>query len=266
VLQGIAIALITASSGAEKPRLIVLELSAQAGVEHEVASALTDAVAAEVDRRGYFQSTSPRDVQTLLGVERQRQLLGCSDEGGCLTELAGALGARYVLNGAVARLGDAYQLSLQTLDTQKATPLGRSIRLAKDISTLREQIAYAVAEATATPLPAAPPHALTYALTGAGGALVVAGGVVGLYAVSQESLVQSEIDQGQQNPGPLKAYAYYTQARAQYGVDRSIALAGMLAGAALVGVGLYLNPDLHHSAAVALVPSAGGATLVLRWP
>jgi hypothetical protein len=266
LLEGIALALIAASSGGEKPRLIVLELGAQAGVEHGVATALTDAVAAEVDRRGYFQATSPRDVQTLLGVERQRQLLGCTEEGSCLTELAGAIGARYVLSGAVARLGDAYQLSLQTLDTQKATPLGRSIRLAKDISTLREQIAYAVAEATAIPLPPSPSHALSYSLTSAGGALVVAGGVVGLYAISQESLIQSEIDQGQQNPGPLKGYSYYTQARAQYGVDRSVALAGMLAGAAMVGVGLYLNPDLHYRAAVALVPSAGGATLVLRWP
>ena len=257
------LALLAATPGAEKPRLIVLELSAQAGVEHEAAVALTDAVAAEVDRRGFFQATSPRDLQTLIGVERQRQLLGCTDEGACMTELAGAIGARYVMNGAIARLGDAFQLSLQTLDTQKATPLGRSIRLAKNISTLREQLAYAVAEATATPLPPAPSHLLSYSLTGAGGALVVAGGVVGLYAISQESLVQSEINQGQQ----LKGYAYYAQARAQYGVDRSVALAGMLAGAALVGVGLYLNPDFRlGAAAVAVVPSAGGGTLVVRWP
>lgn len=247
----------------EKPHLVVLDLAAQAGVEKDVASALTDAVTAEVGRRGFFQAMSSHDVQTLLGVERQRQLLGCTDES-CFAELAGALGARYVMSGAVARLGDAYQLTLQALDTQKATPLGRSVRLAKDISTLRSQVAYAVADATGTPLPPAPSHLLTYSLVGAGGALVVAGGVVGLYALSQESLLQTEIDQGQQNASQLKTYAYYTQAKSQYGVDRTVGLAGMIAGAALVAAGIYVNPD-RGSTSVALVPSAGGASLVVTW-
>jgi hypothetical protein len=37
----------------------------------------------------------------LLGLERQKQMLGCAeDSSNCLAELAGALGARFVLNGS----------------------------------------------------------------------------------------------------------------------------------------------------------------------
>jgi hypothetical protein len=265
VIWGVTAAIVLAAGAHEKPRLVILDLTAQAGVEHDVAVALTDAVAVEVGKRGYFEALSSRDMQTLLGVERQKQLLGCNEEGSCLTELAGALGARYVMTGAIARLGDAFQLTLQTLDTQKASPLGRSLRLAKDLSVLRSQVAYAVAEATATPLPAAPSHALSYSVMGAGGALVVAGGIVGLYALSQESLLQTEIDQGQQNPNQLKTYASYTQARSQYGVDRTVSLVGMLTGAALIGAGIYLNPDAHGAVSVALAPLPHGAAFVLSW-
>ena len=78
---------------AEKPRMVVLGLDPAGGVEPEIAQSLTEAVTAEIAARGLFQVISASEVQTLLGFERQKQLLGCSEEGECLTELAGALGA-----------------------------------------------------------------------------------------------------------------------------------------------------------------------------
>src|SRR5207248_3217749 len=120
-------------------------------------------ITTDLAQKKIFDVVSSKDFQTLLGMERQKAALGCgADSSSCLSELAGALGARFVLSGSLARLGDTYQLSLQTLDSTKAQPIGRSTRLAKDLATLRAQLGYTVAEATATPLPAPPSHLLAY--------------------------------------------------------------------------------------------------------
>jgi TolB-like protein len=227
----------------EKPKLVVLELSAAGGVEAQVASAVTEAVTAEVAGRGFFDVVSAKDIQTLLGVERQRQMLGCSDEGAtCLTELAGAMGARFVLSGSLARLGDTFQLTLQTLDSAKAQPIGRATRLAKDLSALREGLPFAVAEATATPLPPPPSRILPYSVMGAGALTFVAGGLLMFDAVSRERAINRELENGEQNPGALKPLSSYQDEARGLVTQKGISIAALLVGAGAMGLGLYLNP------------------------
>jgi hypothetical protein len=257
----LAALLLAAGGAAEKPKLVVLELTAQQGVEASLASSLSDAVTAEVAARGFFQASSSHEIQTLLGVERQRQLLGCSDEGACQTELAGAMGARFVLSGQLSKVGDAYQLTLQTLDTQKAVTVARSMRLVKEVNALRDQLPYAVAEATGTPLPPPPSHILPYSMIAAGGALIIAGGVLGLNTVVQEGQITSELKSQTQ----LHTYGYYVDQRSTLGQQRTFALVGLLAGAGLLGAGLYLNPD-NSGTRIALVPAPGGIGIAGVWP
>jgi len=84
---------LTAAAGTpatEKPRLAVLALTAS-GVDAPAAEALGDTVTAVAAKAGWFQVTSQKDMQTLLGLERQKQLLGCSEaQSACMAELAGA--------------------------------------------------------------------------------------------------------------------------------------------------------------------------------
>lgn len=61
-----------------------------------------------------LQVITSREMQSLLGLERQKQLLGCS-EGACMTELANALGADGILLGDVALLGSTYQVNLKII-------------------------------------------------------------------------------------------------------------------------------------------------------
>lgn len=65
-----------------------------------------------------FEVTTPKDVATVLGLERQRQLLGCADSA-CLAELAGALGVDSVLNGQVVRTPQAFRLALKIVSAAK---------------------------------------------------------------------------------------------------------------------------------------------------
>jgi hypothetical protein len=60
--------------------------------------------------------TTAQDVQQLLGLERQRALLGCSSsEGSCLAELAGALGVSLVLSGNVVKSESGFVASIRVL-------------------------------------------------------------------------------------------------------------------------------------------------------
>jgi hypothetical protein len=254
-----------ATGGPQRPKLIVLDLAPQTGVDEKLASALTDSVTGEVGARGFFEVASSRDIQTLLGVQRQRQLVGCGDNGACMTELAGAIGARFVLSGQLAKLGDAYQLSLQMLDSQRAAPVSRSMHLAKDLDGLRAQLGYAVAEATGTPLPPQPSHLVPYGLVGGGGLAAVVGAVIGLHAVATKAQYEKELSIGAQTSGVLQPYGYYTQLSDQVKAEWVLASASLVLGAGLIATGLYLNPSEGTATKVALVPSGAGAALVATW-
>ena len=261
----VVLSLLAAAPLPEKPKLIVLDLTA-AGIDERISSALSEAVTTEAANRAIFQVVSSKDVQTMLGVERQKQLLGCSEGSSCLMELGGALGARFVMSGSVARLGPSFQLSLQTIDTKTAQPVGRSSRIAKDLGELRGLIPWAVAEATGTPLPPPPSRWLPYSLIAGGGLFVVAGGIAGFNALAREEVISSELKHGESNPAALRPASEYAAEADIVGRQKFQALIGLGAGAALVALGLYLNPPdlppVPQAATVALVPSFNGVAVV----
>jgi hypothetical protein len=59
------------------------------------------------------------DVAALLGAERTRQMMGCSDSG-CFAELGGALGADRVVHGSIGRVGGSLVVNLSALDPRRA--------------------------------------------------------------------------------------------------------------------------------------------------
>lgn len=249
----------------ERPKLAVFEVTVAGGIDPQVAGPFTEAITTEVASRGFFDVMSARDVQTLLGQERNRQMMGCKEEGSCLTELAGALGARFVLNGSLAKLGDTFQLTLQAFDSFKAQPLGRSTRLAKDLTTLRAQLPWSVAEATGTPLPPPPSHVLPYGLIGGGAAAIVGGAVLGLAANTEASSVQGDFSHASAAfPLTQSAAAYQSQV-SRLRAEGVVAVVAIAAGAAAIGLGVFLNPSDSGGARVALVPTSSGAALAGSW-
>lgn len=246
----------------DRPKILVLDLKVAGGTGPDIASAFSEAIAQEVDKRGFFESLSSEDVRTILGVERQKQLLGCSEGSECQTELAGALGARFALSGTLAKLGEVYQLTLQTIDTQKAQPIARSTRVGRSYDVIRDQLPWAVAEATGTPLPPTPTHILPYSLMGGGGLLFAASGVVGVQALTAEQTIVSELRAGKNNPAILKDYGYYDAQRRNSTTMKTLSLGGLIAGAALLGGGIWLYRDESSEAQVAWVPAPNGFAFV----
>lgn len=68
---------------------------------------------------------TPRQVASLLGMERQRQLLGCStDQTSCIAEIASALGVDGLVQGEAAKLDSGgFQVSLKVLWSRDGRPL-----------------------------------------------------------------------------------------------------------------------------------------------
>lgn len=243
-----------------KPRLLVLDLVPAGGVEPQVAGALTESVVAEASRTGYFEVSAQREMRTLVGLERERALMGCSeDSANCLAEMAGAMGVRFVLSGTVARLGEAYQLTLQALDSGKAQPVGRSTRIAKDLGALLSSVPYALAEATATPPPKPPSRVLPFTLIGGGGALVLVGGVVAFQAFMREDTLVSELKLAESQPSVvLRPVGFYREEARRIANQKLIGSLLSGAGVALLVTGLTLNLNLSSQIELRVAWAPGG--------
>lgn len=75
------------------------------GVDASLLALLAEHLAQRVARPGVARVITRQDMITVLGFERQKQLLGCGDNSSnCMAELAGALGVDFLLAGDVARL------------------------------------------------------------------------------------------------------------------------------------------------------------------
>ncbi|MDP1828923.1 MAG: hypothetical protein Q8L48_37020 [Archangium sp.] len=251
------VVLLAGSSWAERPKLILLTLTGS-GVEPAQLESVTERLATTLQARGVFEVLSTKDVQTLLGLERQKQLLGCSEtSSSCIAELGGALGARFVLSGSLVKLGDAFQLTLSTLDAQRVQPVGRSVRLADSLAALMETLPWAVAEATALPAPPEPSRLLPALALGVGGAALVGGGILGIQALTQEASLQGELS----NQGALDARVDYERRAAQPAMMKSVALGTLIGGGVLIAVGALLWPRGVAGSGVAVVPTGSGFAL-----
>lgn len=261
--------LLLAAAEPEKPRLFVSALTAQ-GVDAELARGMTDAVVDALTVRKLYDVVSTKDLETLLGAERQKQLLGVceNDAAACSQNAADAVTARFVLSGQLSKLGTVYQLSLQMVDTQKGQPVARSLRVSDDLAKLNALVPYAAAEATGSPLPPPPSRVLPLILIGAGSASFLAGAVIGMLALSRQSVLNGElcptgVDPLQRCEGvSLRPREFYLQQDREIGTQKTVALALLLAGATLAVVGIVLWPPSDtQGVRVSLLPSLGGLSI-----
>lgn len=254
----------------KKPRLVVNDLVALLVTEDE-ARAMTDAVVTYLAGRELFEVLGPRDVQTIIGAERQRQLLGaCGDDGmGCSSDLSKLVAARFVLSGQLARVGTAYQLTLQLVDTDKTQSAGRSSKLAGSLEAIRELVPYAASEATGSPLPPPPSRALPISLMGLGGATLLGGGVVGLLALSREGQLNDELCPGGPMLGGrcegvgLRDRSFYEAQQDSLVMQKVLSVSLMAAGAVLLGLGIWLLPpdDARTRISARVLMTANGFAL-----
>jgi hypothetical protein len=84
------------------------------GIAEALSSVFQDRFSANLSSP-QLRVTSSRDIEQALGLERQKQLLGCSQGESCLAELAGALGVEVIISGSLAKSESGYICSLRAI-------------------------------------------------------------------------------------------------------------------------------------------------------
>ena len=126
-------------ASAEKVRMLLLDLKATL-IEKEVATIVTNMVSSELARDKSFALITNTDVKQMMALEAEKQTLGCSDDSSCLAEIAGAMGARFVIYGDVGKLGSNIIITLNVFDSVKAEAAGRVTKTVQDLDALPKTV------------------------------------------------------------------------------------------------------------------------------
>ncbi|MBK7862851.1 MAG: hypothetical protein IPJ65_30435 [Archangiaceae bacterium] len=105
-----------------------------------------DRLAKQLELHG-VKVTGKQEIAAVLGLERQKQLMGCDeDQASCLAELAGALGVDGLLTGSLGKAGDGYLVNLKITSSDGARTLAVVSGRADDENGLLDFLDGAAAE------------------------------------------------------------------------------------------------------------------------
>ncbi|MDP1920576.1 MAG: hypothetical protein Q8L14_30315 [Myxococcales bacterium] len=204
--------LVVATLTAAQPIQLASMGFTQVKVPKALLASFEETFAARLSESGALRVTTQRDIITALGVERQRQLVGCAEESSsCLAELAGALGAEGFVTGDVSQVGRVLQLNVKIISPAGKTLYSALRRVATAEAMLLELDAVAadaVPKLTSVLRPVVPveapravevvapvakgprrPNVGAWVVVGVGGALVIAGAVAQGLAVSRFNML-----------------------------------------------------------------------------
>jgi hypothetical protein len=106
-------------------RVLVLDLSGT--VDASLLETSSSLVTVELSRVAAFDVMSGRDIREMAALEADRVEAGCTTDTSCLAEVAGALGARFVVYGTVAELGQLTVVTLHLFDADQGLAVSREI-------------------------------------------------------------------------------------------------------------------------------------------
>lgn len=229
---------------------------------------------------------TPRETAAVLGLEGQRQKLGCGDEmNACIAELASALGADGVVLGDVAKIGTSYQVDLKIISGKTGKKLAMSSRLVASEAEVLQELARA-AQAMVVPVytalgrtPPDRPAVAAPAPAVAAAPPTPSGGTKRLWwipaVVGVAGLALAGVELGAAESARQRlATQSFSLADAQATLDAGRAARtwgdvglGVAAVGALAAVGLFaFGSDAPVTPAVTLTPGGAGLVLAGSWP
>jgi TolB-like protein len=160
--------------------------------------ALVDGLIADaISRSPKLKVLTKSDIERLAAFETDKAVIGC-DEGNCLAEIAGAMGAAYVVFGRIGTLDDLILVQVNLFDANKAEAIGREDVRANSLRELDGKVQPAVQRLLSplTGYQAAEPAdegggGISMAWIGAG-ALAVAGIAAGGFGLTQIPVVENQ--------------------------------------------------------------------------
>src|SRR4051794_11103737 len=111
----LALSLLLLTAAPAPLRLAVPDFSV-INVDKESAAFFMDRFAYRLRTKGLAVTTAT-EIDAVLGLERQKALLGCAeDASSCQMEILAAIGADGIVRARIARFGQRFELSLTLID------------------------------------------------------------------------------------------------------------------------------------------------------
>lgn len=104
----------------EKIRIAILDLKAK-NVSKETVEILNDIMVVEIQSFKQLSIISKKEIETMLGFEAQKQMVGCEDDISCIVEIVGAYGVKMLVAGSVGKVGKTYVINLQLINIRTAS-------------------------------------------------------------------------------------------------------------------------------------------------
>ncbi len=122
ILAGLLTSVLALAAEPSRPALAVMDFESR-GAQALEAEAATRSAIRGLRQLDVFQILGADEIRELLALERSRELLGVKTDatGSGMRLMREALGARHVVTGVVARVGNDWQVDLRLLDTSDAT-------------------------------------------------------------------------------------------------------------------------------------------------
>lgn len=221
-------------------------------VDADVAGYFAEHFEQELRGRG-FEVVTPRDIASILGLERQKQLLGCADDG-CAVELGNALGAAALVNASVAHLGGGFRATFRVISSTDGHALAQASAEGVDEATFLKSLTLA-AGSIAREFGYAPPASALLWLS-AGAAVVLAAGSAVAFVAAKLQLDALERELAASRLVTTKAENLALGGKAAEIVGWTSG--GLALGAGVTAIVAVLS---GRSPAIAFTPTANGAVL-----
>ncbi|MCP4502344.1 MAG: hypothetical protein GY822_20505 [Deltaproteobacteria bacterium] len=112
-------------SSAKAAQIVAFDLKAVGAVRKSMAESLSPILLAQLARQDGMSVVSQADIRALLELEGAKAAMGC-DEGGCMAEIAGSLGAELLVTSALSKVGREWVVSMTVIQVDGAKILRRS--------------------------------------------------------------------------------------------------------------------------------------------
>jgi hypothetical protein len=119
------------------PRVLVLETRADAAHENDV-KAFGDLLATLLERRSTAVIVPASSVKDRLAVAADKMTAGC-DDNTCLTELAGALDARFVVSERASQVGGRWLMRVELFDSRDLKVVAQTSVMSDGVEGLAAQ-------------------------------------------------------------------------------------------------------------------------------
>jgi TolB-like protein len=142
LFTGLLLATLVASPAraSDKVRLVALPVNSGEKLK-SIADSIGEQMLTEMGKFERLEVMGASDVSSLLGLERQKAMMGCGDgSASCLAEISAALGAPWMVTGTLAQSGKAMRLDLKLISAADGKVAFRGGRTFKDESEVFEVV------------------------------------------------------------------------------------------------------------------------------